>query len=288
MKRTLVYILGAGRSGTTILDIVLGNADNAISLGEVNRFYKREGVPPKREEDSEAAQFWARIRNHFETVSTKDYSSAEQLGRKNEYHAAFFKSLGGRTDAEYQQQMKALYKAIDEQTHEEILIESSKYPLRALNISKVLQKNTSIQNLVFLYMKKDPVKVVESFQKTGLEQPKKGYVMSNLYYLLVNLLCQKILSKLKRRGYLGTEILYEELIEEPTATLIKIEKDLGIEFQGLQQKIENRIWLKPGPLFDGNRLRLKQEIKLQNNLKPSPSNFKNTLTKIINLIIYRK
>ena len=283
-----MYILGAGRSGTTILDILLGNADNAISLGEVNRFYKREGVPPRREEDNVTAQFWARIRTRFETTSTKDYPLAEQLSLKNEYHTAFFKSLGGKTDSEYHQQMMALYKAIDEETREELLIESSKYPLRALNISKVLQKNTSIENLVFLYLKKDPIKVVESFQKKGLEQPSKGYLMSNFYYLLVNLLCQNTLKRLKRRGYLGTEILFEDLIKDPTATLNKIEKDLGIELEGLQQKIDSRNWLYPGPLFDGNRLRLKQEIQLQNTLKPSPSSFKNTLTRIINLIIYRK
>lgn len=283
-----MYILGAGRSGTTILDIVLGNAENAISLGEVNRFYKRDGIPPKREEDSSTAQFWGHIRSQFELSGSKDYTSAEKLSRQNEYHAAFFKSTGGKTDKLYREQMNALYRAIDEETKDELLIESSKYPLRALNISKVLKKDTSIDNLVFLYMKKDPVKVVESFQKKGLEQPPKGYLMSNLYYLLVNLLCKSTLNKLKRRGYRGTEIRFEELIEEPGVTIAKVEKELGIELLGLQQKIENRDWLKPGPLFDGNRLRLKPELQLQNSLKPSPSSFKNTLTRIINLIIYRK
>jgi hypothetical protein len=288
LKKTLVYILGAGRSGTTILDIVLGNADNAISLGEVNRFFKRDGIPPKREDDTATAQFWGRIRSQFEASVSKDYPSSEKLSRQNEYHAAFFKSSRGKTDKPYREQMNALYHAIDKETKDELLIESSKYPLRALNISKILKKDTSIENLVFLYMKKDPVKVVESFQKKGLEQPPKGYLMSNLYYLLVNLLCRSTLNKLKRRGYRGTEIRFDELIEEPVATIAKVEKDLGIELVGLQQKIENRDRLKPGPLFDGNRLRLKSELQLQNSLKPTPSTFKNKLTRIINLIIYRK
>ena len=283
-----MYILGAGRSGTTILDIVLGNAENAISLGEVNRFYKRAGIPPKREEGSDSALFWSRIRNRFESSSTRDYELADQLCRQNEYHTAFFRSARGRLDKTYQKQIKALYQAIENETQDELLIESSKYPLRALNIAKVLRDDSSIHNIVFLYMKKNPVKVVESFQKKGLEQPPKGYLESNLYYLLVNLLCKYTLNKLERRGYLGTEILFEELIEEPVATIAKIEEDLAIKLEGLQQKIDDRNWLKPGPLFDGNRLRLKQEIQLQNTIKPSLSSFKNTITRIINLIIYRK
>ena len=33
----VIYIMGCGRSGTTILDIILGNHLGFLSLGELNR-----------------------------------------------------------------------------------------------------------------------------------------------------------------------------------------------------------------------------------------------------------
>lgn len=36
---TLINICGAGRSGTTMLDLIMGNADNAFSCGEVNAWF---------------------------------------------------------------------------------------------------------------------------------------------------------------------------------------------------------------------------------------------------------
>ena len=38
--------MGAGRSGTTLLDILLGNGDGFVSCGELNRFPRHQGHPP--------------------------------------------------------------------------------------------------------------------------------------------------------------------------------------------------------------------------------------------------
>ena len=43
----IVYIMGAGRSGTTLLDIMLGNNPGIFSAGELNRFPVRDGIPPE-------------------------------------------------------------------------------------------------------------------------------------------------------------------------------------------------------------------------------------------------
>lgn len=40
MKKTLINILGAGRSGTTMLDLMLGNNDNSFSMGEVRAWFR--------------------------------------------------------------------------------------------------------------------------------------------------------------------------------------------------------------------------------------------------------
>jgi hypothetical protein len=39
-SKTLINVLGAGRSGTTMLDLMLGSDDNAFSLGEVHAWFR--------------------------------------------------------------------------------------------------------------------------------------------------------------------------------------------------------------------------------------------------------
>ena len=55
--------MGSARSGTTLLDIVLGNAENIFSSGELNRFTRRNGRPPQREDEDPTFIFW----DHFKT-----------------------------------------------------------------------------------------------------------------------------------------------------------------------------------------------------------------------------
>ena len=45
-KKQILYVMGAGRSGTTIADIILGNQRGFFSCGELNRFPVRQGVSP--------------------------------------------------------------------------------------------------------------------------------------------------------------------------------------------------------------------------------------------------
>ena len=69
-NKTLIYIIGAGRSGTTLLDIVLGNNENTISLGEINRYYKRNGIPPKRNENDKTGHPRFIFDIQFRTICT--------------------------------------------------------------------------------------------------------------------------------------------------------------------------------------------------------------------------
>ena len=115
--------------------------------------------------------------------------------KRNEFHSSIFKNLFKRNHSAYIDRLKHQYRAISETTDKTILIESSKYPVRALNISNYLSDEGLI--IKYVYLKKDPVKVVRSFQKKDLEQPSKGFLSANIYYLLVNLLCNYAVSKIK-------------------------------------------------------------------------------------------
>ncbi|WP_370390325.1 hypothetical protein [uncultured Winogradskyella sp.] len=286
MTKTLVYIIGAGRSGTTLLDIVLGNAKNAISLGEINRFFRRSGVPPKRKDYSKVYKYWKKIRNDFLSDSDLDIKQLEKEFENNEYHTSWLKCLFKLNSKSYQFLLQKHYQSILRNTHESIIIESSKYPSRAINICNyVANENLEVK---FIYLRKDPVSVVKSFEKKGLEQPSKGFLASNLYYLLVNIICQFSVFSIRRKGFVVSKVKYEDLIEKRDLEIRRVGEDLSLNLLELEDKLKKNSPLDTGFLFDGNRIRLKETLHLRTSeANDSIKTGKEIFTRIFNYIVYR-
>src|SRR5258708_36823074 len=58
----VVYVLGAGRSGSTIIGVALGNCPDAFCAGELPLWIGRGGVSPIRGRTRAArAAFWAEV-----------------------------------------------------------------------------------------------------------------------------------------------------------------------------------------------------------------------------------
>lgn len=288
-RKRLVYVIGAGRSGTTILDIILGNIEGGLSLGEVNRYYKRNGNPPLRPPHDAVAIFWSEFRARLEAThplfSDLKYLQKEQ--DKNEYHTAAFRVLFGRTAKSYKKHLKAFYEVLLDYAPGQIIIESSKYPLRAINLFKAL-KSLPIE-VGFVYLKKDPLQVVESFNRKGIEQPSKGFWAANLYYLLTNGLCMLAVKSLSRQGARVCTITYKQLSLKPIETLEQIERELEINTKQSQKLIQKAQPLNTGVMFDGNRIRLQSEIKYKpNGQDRKPSNLKEYTIRGFNYLVYRK
>src|SRR5258708_33769196 len=57
-RTKVVYVIGAGHSGSTILGLTLGNCDGVFFAGEVARWLRYDGRPPL--EGEERAALWRR------------------------------------------------------------------------------------------------------------------------------------------------------------------------------------------------------------------------------------
>ncbi|MEM9001248.1 MAG: sulfotransferase [Bacteroidota bacterium] len=283
MDKTLIYILGAGRSGTTLLDIILGNSEDVISLGEVNRFFKRRGIPPKRKEGEETYVFWEKVKEGIEKKEKIDYEKAKTISHFHEYHSNILKAFFGKYKKSYKTLLTKQYEAIFENTTQHVLIESSKYPARALNISRILGEEVIIK---YIYLKKDPVKVVRAFNKKNIEQPRKGFLASNMYYFVVNLFCSLTVLILKKRKHRVACIRYEELVGRPLHALEAISNKLDENFEGSKGKISENMPLSTGFLFDGNRIRLQKELFLRRESSSKPYTLGDYFSRIFNYLIY--
>ena len=265
MKRTVVYIMGAGRSGTTLLDILLGNGVGFVSCGELNRFPRHRGEPPLIEPDSARGTFWKRVRSALaQRMARLDFERLAALEHRYAYHTSALRALlPGRSDrdgAEYRGYLRDLYECLFEVSGARTLIDSSKYPGRALRVHRALAGTST--GVVFVYLRRDPVDVVRSFAKQGIEQPSKSWVAASVYYAVVNALCVLAAWSLRRSGRAVVAVSYEELLGDPRATLRKIAQGLNLDLSGAERCLSTNEF-RVGPLFHGNRIRLQPVIALE-------------------------
>ena len=256
----ILYIIGAGRSGTTLLDIVIGNSNNFFSAGELNRFTKRDGFPHDPR-DNEVKDFWSKVNEQLYNNHLKNPRAYYDVFNQFEYHNNFFRIFASlrskhyQTYSHYQQQLfSAIYKT-SRHDKELTIIDSSKYPIRGFFLAKIFGDRVSL-----LYVKRQPSSTVESFQKKDVEQPSKGRLSTHIYLLMVNLIANRVLQLVKHSNKISI-ISYEQFVQSPLKTLEEIERDLQVDLSISKEIVRTDRAFTVGPLFDGNRLRLAPEIK---------------------------
>lgn len=284
----ILYIIGAGRSGTTLFDIMLGNSENCFSAGELNRFTKRDGLPHGAR-SNKVSDFWRAVNSIMEKKGLKNPYQYYKIFKQFEYHYNYFsmfRSLKSKEFALYSKYQQELFSAIYStiKKDEVVIIDSSKYPLRGYFLSKIFK-----EKVLLLYIKRQPGDVVESFQKKDVEQPSKTRIASHIYLLVVNAIAGKVLKLLKGSNKTSV-VYYNDFMKFPVKTFEKIERDLELDLSASKELINRNNTFKVGLLFDGNRLRLKEEIKFVSQTAKSKSkeHFLNELFSPFHKLIWYK
>ena len=281
-KKSIVYIIGAGRSGTTLLDIALGNQPGIVSGGELNRFTFREGIPTEFEPESDRYKFWEKIKIDIKTKY--DLGKYDRLQDEFEHHLGLVKRLLGLSNSkkyrEYQHFLKDFYQRLFEAIAGDTVVDSSKHPGRAWTLSETLPYQIS-----YIYIKRNPIGVVESFGKKDICHPPKPWLAANIYYFAINILCRIIIGKLKRKHKITT-IRYEDIIESPEKTFTKIQDTLELDLSTVIDKVNHDKELEVGNLFEGNRIRIPEKLKLLREHRSFSKNFKNSFTRMLNGFLY--
>lgn len=265
--------MGAGRSGTTVLDILLGNANDIFSCGELTRFPQLKGIPHNYPENSKTYQFWSYFRTSLEDKlgGAIDYQALFKQYEKFDHHKGFIRNyfdLHPLTDLRnYKAFLNVFFETLFEMSGKDVLIDSSKYANRAITLSKLLP-----YKLCFINVIRNPVGVINSFKKKNVEQPSRNWVSSNKYYFTVNSICS-LVGKRLQKNYPFIAVKYENLVTDPVSTLKKIQNNFDVDLTCSIELIQKQQPLKVGYLFDGNRLRLEKEIRLNNHGVMSATNY---------------
>ncbi len=248
----VIYVMGAGRSGSTILGVTLGSCDGVCYAGELDAWLARSGEPNFK--NAERAEFWGRV---AQRMGSGEGLFGDSVGRLIERSIAVFPAFNREQlrdlEESYRRVSAALYEAIASESRAEVVVDSSHFPLRA----RQLQKIQSV-DLHLLYLVRRPEGVVAAFRRQGISQPPKGVVAANAYLSLTYLLSILVFMRHPRRSRLL--VRYEDFVDDPAAATRQILGMAGLRPTAVPSR---QATLSTGIAFQGNRLLGRDRVVLQ-------------------------
>lgn len=274
---TVVYIAGYARSGSTLLDRLLGAHPNIVSTGELNNFQKWGfldsqycscGVPVS------ACPFWTAVNRNFlgrihhrEIVSQVYHQNLFERLRYS-FLRPLRKTLLQRQYSRYVHQVVSLYEAIAAVSEAPIIVDSSKRVLRALNLSEI-SRSGGIR-LKIVHLVRDGRGVVWSLKKSMKRDPRSGQqkhfqprsVLRTAVAWRANARnCRRLVDAHAPGSSL--RVRYEDLCLDPTGELRRLAEFIEVDRQPLLDVLNGRSKPAPAHLAAGSRHRMQEELRIQ-------------------------
>jgi hypothetical protein len=155
----VIYVMGSGRSGSTILGVTLGNCEGIFYAGELDTWVPRSGEPILG--GAERTRFWRDVRQEVNGAGEICGTDVRRYMERSSVALRFDRwPARRRLRRRYRRVTEDLYRAIAGVADASYVVDTSHFPLRA----RELQRLGGIDlYLVFLF--RDPHGVVDSFAR---------------------------------------------------------------------------------------------------------------------------
>lgn len=269
----VIYIMGMVRSGSTILDTILGNHPQTVSVGELMFLCERGWV--KNEycacgQPAAQCDFWQAVRRTW-----MEKSGHPDLGKHLELQNRFTRVRSiprllsesrrpSREFALFSERTRALCSTILEVSGKPILVDSSKNPLMAWALSLM-----PWADLRLVHLTRDCRGVAwsskKSFQKNlaaGIEhtiRPRAAW-KTGFFWALFNLLSEWVRMREPDRAVL---VRYEDLVQNPQCAVRKIFSLLGKDATPVCEMLSRDAELTIGHTIAGNALRMLKHVRFR-------------------------
>lgn len=269
----VAYIAGYGRSGTTVLDIALGQHGAVFGAGEITALTRH--VWSGNEYCAcgclvRACPFWSAVVGRW--LESEDSSLVERyagLQAKTEGLANLARGLVGgrgarRAFEEYGRQTAHLLRAIAAEAGAAVVVDSSKLPGRAFALSLVPGVDLRVVHVVrdgrgvaWSLLKRYDRDVKAGLQREIVPRP---VARTALRWALVNLAVEALCRRLGPARSL--RLRYEDLTGDPEAALGRVGRTLGLDLGQVGAALHRGEPMGPGHQIAGNRLRMGGAVRL--------------------------
>lgn len=267
----VLFIMGKGRSGSTLLDNVLGQVPGVFSCGELTYLWDwglRRGVRCGCGEDVLACPVWSKVLAEAVDVRSREGDAARIDALLADQHAVerwhqaprLFtrRDPGGwETLRRHAGTLDRLYRALRDVTGARLLVDSSKTPLNPAALGLVDGVDGAAVQLV-----RDPRAVGFSWQRRkawsdrdeGGEMPRFGPLHTAASWSLRNLTAEMVLRRWPSERTLT--LRYEDFCESPRQTVARLVALAGLPADDLPFADEHTARLGPTHTVGGNPNRM--------------------------------
>lgn len=258
MNNRLVYLMGAGRSGTTILATILGNCNGVTNLGELHQLPEHaagEGNCSCGRALNECP-YWSQV----DEVDAGALTSAEYRRQASELesHSRVHRYFSNpRRALAYDEYVSANQSVFDQLGQQDILVDSAKFIGRALALASLPRLDCR-----FVYVVRDPRGVVSSFEKKV--QTSRHWLSATTYYFLVNVTAEVVSRTLLRGRVL--KVRYEDILSDPHRVIERIAEWCGFSAAEVLSKLDEGQSLDVGHIIGGNRIAKRPTVKFDPEL----------------------
>ena len=264
----ILYIMGRGHNGSTVLDLILGNHAKIQSVGELNSGLRR-GVDEVCACGNNLAkcEYWALIRTRFE----EHYPEVGNAGyaKMLKYLDNFYRMpqiltyclLPRWVDTQYLPMTRFLFQAIADSGKSNIVVDSSKEFSRGAfllsrfpNEAKVIYLVRDGRAILWSYLKR--------WRKTGTfdfmrKKRKVKFVWPCMMLLIATFVVTEMLAQTLKVFYRGRilTVRYEDVCSSPSEELARIGDFVGINMEDVIARVEAGESLSIGHNIGGNAMR---------------------------------
>lgn len=263
MKTNLIYLMGAGRSGTTALATFLGNSTDVLTVGEMHQFF--EHIEDQKNCSCGRGlldcEIWSSVLKKLPKKYIEDTKEFKEFCEDFEYHSAvpkYFLNKFSKEDIQkYKEINETVFQAIQNEYKPKYILDSAKYIGRYLGLKK-----SEKLNIKTIYVVRDVRGVINSFSK-AVQSP-RGSISTIVYWLIVNSVAE-ILYRISQKDSM-IKLRYESLIDEPVKEFERLEKFLEIDLKNIKDNIKNDASFEIPHIIGGNRMKENKQIKFQKDI----------------------
>lgn len=243
----VVYVIGAHRSGSTVLGVTLGNCEGVFFAGELHSWLTRRGLPSFGGE--QGARLWQAIADEVPNAQELfGHETQLVLDRSSVIYRPHKWLRRRRLRGPYRRIYQDLYRAIARQTGSSHIVDTSHYPLRAIE----LQALRGI-DLYLLFLVRDPQGIVDSFDARHTDSPSKSAFVTNAQLWVTYSLA--LLAFLRHPRERRLFVRHEDFLADPEGVLRQI-----LDRTGSEASIPDLTALRTGSPLQGNRFLKRSDV----------------------------
>ena len=262
-KKKIIYITGLGRSGSTIVDIVLGNNPNTVSCGEITNIFQDAYILNQIcscGQDGANCEYWQSLKKEWEIKSNLDINKFVKLTTRYEKNTFlawlryFFNYFLFQTKnfKQYLHAMILFMEMLFERNNADILIDSSKRILRF----QILHSFSGYEILpIHLVRDLKGVMASEASDTESIFSKHMKFLKTIIRYIILNLQIHIALSRIPHK-YLQ----YEDLLTNPRKEMAAIGILFDLDLSEAICKIDNHREFVLGHIISGSHIRTKNQI----------------------------